>query len=493
MLQILQYTAHFASRIRPRVTVASRGWRSGLNTCRLPERCPSWRRLGGLYRDHAVRLMGAWMTFACLMGLDVPRVCGAEPVVEVFTQNEGLSTGGGGGGSSSGGGAGSGGTSATTEGANIKGYSLLPALISFGVHAGYDSNSRTTANGSGSFFTDEELTLAYDRARGPMDLHLLSSVGVVERFGLKTDINASLDLSLSYKASRRLTLTENINATYRAEPDFASDVGPTGRAGNYFTIKDGLSASYQWSRRFSTVSSYSFRLIRYEDSFIATSTDREEHMLGEEFRFALLPRTVLVADYRFLLVDYDSFPRDSITHFALAGVEQSFSARLHAELRAGASFRSIEQAAYQVNPDFEGALDYALGQGSSISLTTRYSVEEPAGLQSSLSRTTFRTGLQLHYAFTSKISSSIGVNYHHDENESGIAVGGTTGTPTPAFSTDAIEFLLSLRYQISRHIDFDVGFQHTEVNSSGQAQQNLLGQAQQYSRNRYSVGLNFSF
>lgn len=417
--------------------------------------------------------------------------------MEIFTQKKSLSTGGGG--SSSSGGFGSRGISVTTKSEKTKGHSALPVLITFGVHGGYDSNSRTTANSSGSLFTDEQLTLAYDRTRGPIDLHLLSGIGVVERFGLKTDVNAFWDLSLSYRASPRLTLTGNIDAAYRAEPDFASDVGPSGRAGNYFTMKDGLSASYQWSRRFSTVSSYSFRVIRYEDSFIAASTDREEHTLAEEFRFNLFRNTVLVSDYRFLVVNYDSFPRDSITHFALAGVEQSFSSRLQAQLRAGASFRSIEQGEYQVNPDFEGSLDYALGRESSLSLTTRYSVEEAAaGLQSSLSgttlsRTTFRTGLQFHYSFTSKISSSIGLNYHHDENQSGLPVTGVIGIPpTPAFTTDAYDFLLSLRYQISRHIDFDVGFQHSEVNSSGRAQQNSFGQALQYSRDRYSLGLNFS-
>lgn len=376
-----------------------------------------------------------------------------------------------------------------------KGHSIFPVLISLGVHAGYDSNSRTSTSGSGSFFTDEQLTLAYDRTRGPLDLHVLAGAGLVERFGVRTDVNASLDLSATYLVSPRLTLKGNVDPAYRVEPDLTSDVGTLGRTGNYFTMNDGLSASYQWSRRFSTVNSYSFRIVRYEDNLIALSTDREEHTIGEEFRFDLFRNTVLVGDYRFLLVNYDSFPRDSITHFALAGVEQPFSSRLKAQLRAGASFRSIEETDYQVNPDFESSLDYALGRASTLSWTTRYSVEQPSGIQTSLSRTTFRTGLQVNYSFTSKISSSFGLTYHHDENESGIPVTGVTAgiPPTPAFSTDAYDILLSLRYQLSRHIDVDVGYQHTEVNSSGQAQQNISGQALQYSRNRYSLGLNFSF
>ena len=60
--------------------------------------------------------------------------------------------------------------------------SKIPFLITFGVHGGYDSNPNTTSNGSGSLFTDQQLTLAYDRLRGPLDLKALAAVGVVERY-----------------------------------------------------------------------------------------------------------------------------------------------------------------------------------------------------------------------------------------------------------------------------------------------------------------------
>ncbi len=123
----------------------------------------------------------------------------------------------------------------------------FPFLISFGVHGGYDSNPNTTRNGSGSPFTDQQLTLSYDRLRGPLDLKALAAFGVVERFDGETDVNTSLDLSLSYQASPRLTLGATVNAVYTSEPSFAANVGPTQRAGNYFATADGLSAAYQWS------------------------------------------------------------------------------------------------------------------------------------------------------------------------------------------------------------------------------------------------------
>jgi hypothetical protein len=364
----------------------------------------------------------------------------------------------------------------TTEG---QVQSLFPVLISLGLHTGYDSNSRTTANSQSSWFTSQELTLSYDRLRGPTKIELVAGGEAIERFSRNSDVNAFLNFSATHEISPRLSLSGNIDSAYRAEPDFTSDVGPTQRQGNYFRSSDGISATYQWADRFSTVTSASFRLLRYENSSVALFTDREEYTFGEEFRFEAWRQTVFLADYRFLWVDYDSFPRDSTTHFALAGVEQTFTPRLTAQMRAGASFRSFEEGEDSVDPDLEGSLDYALARYSSLSWNVSYRVEEPSA-QEALSRKTFRTGLDLRYGFTAKFSSAIGLAYHHDVN-----MGGTGATAGPSFSTDAYDLILSARYQLRTHWDLDASFQHTQVSSGGPLAS--------YSRNRYSVGINFTF
>ena len=294
---------------------------------------------------------------------------------------------------------------------------MFPFLISFGVHGGYDSNARTTPNPVGSWFTHQELTLSYDRSRESTKLAILARGGAVERFSANTDANGSLDLSLVHQVSERLTLSATINAAYQAEPTFATDLGLSRRAGNYFSTADLFAVAYQWTPRFSTVTSYSFDLIRYENAVAAATTDRQDYTLGEEFRFAASRHTVLVANYRFLVVDYVTLPQDSITNFFLAGVEQTFSSRLQAQLRGGVSFRSIEGGQEQANPDFEGSLNYALGAQSSIAWTGRYGVEaQSTGLQNG-NAPTFRTGLQFHYAITPRISSTLGFNYHENQNQ----------------------------------------------------------------------------
>src|SRR4029434_3674841 len=247
--------------------------------------------------------------------------------------------------------------------------------------------------------------LSYDRTRESTKLAILAGGGVVEYFNANTEANGFLDLSLDHQVSERLTLRCQIDAAYQAEPTFASDLGLSRRAGNYFSTTDLFSVAYQWTPRFSTVSSYTFQLLRYQNAVAAATTDRQDYTLGEEFRFAASRHTVLVGNYRFLVVDYVTLPQDSITNFFLAGVEQTFSSRLQAQLRGGVSFRSIEGGQDQVNPDFEGSLTYALGQQSSIVWTGRYGVEaQSTGGRQNASEPTFRTGLQFHYAITPRVS-----------------------------------------------------------------------------------------
>ncbi|MFB4187180.1 outer membrane beta-barrel protein, partial [Bacillus velezensis] len=168
---------------------------------------------------------------------------------------------------------------------------------------------------------------------------------------------------------------------------------------------------------------------------------------------------VLVADYRFLVVNYVTNPLDSTTNFVLAGVEHVFNRRLQGQFRGGLSFRSFDQGGSEVDPEFEGSLNCALGRHSSISWTARYGVEQ-ATEQNAASQVTFRTGLQFRYAFTARISSAIGFNYQHNDNQGDVTTAGNVNPTAGNFATDAYDVLVSLRYQINRRVDCDLGFQH---------------------------------
>jgi putative salt-induced outer membrane protein YdiY len=373
------------------------------------------------------------------------------------------------------------GTSATGTG----NYSRLPFHVTVGLRGGYDDNVlTTTVNPQGSWFTNLNIGLSYKAGNPRTQIDLAAGGGITYYYDhpgeRDYDLNANLSLAITHKATPRLTLAASMYATYQVDPGFDINVGLNRRSGNYFYTTDRFSVAYQWAPRFSTVTSYTFGAVKYENSNVGAIEDRFEHTFGNEFRFLLLPTTSLIGEYRFMVEQYEDAPRDSTSHFLLAGVDHSFSPRFSISARGGVEFRNYDDAGSRSSPYFEGTLDYALNQRTTIRWTNRYSIEEP-DVAVSQSRKTFRTGLQATYGATARITATAGLFYQHDDNES-FARGPVA---TPAFTEDSISLALGIRYAITRNFALEAGYNHTEVLSDIALRE--------YSRNRYFIGGAFSF
>jgi hypothetical protein len=414
-------------------------------------------------------------------------------------------------------------STSTSQEADMNLLSNLPVHLSLALHGGYDDNVSTGAGGGqGSFFTSAGLTLFYSlhgtsagvggssfgtrpggafgpssSASEPTQLTINSGASVSYYPGATrvrtTDVDTFLNLSLSHYFSPRVSVTASVNAAYRTEPDFSSNIGAENVRANYFYTADSASAEYHWTPLFSSVTSDVFDRIQYDSSSVGTSINRSENTVGEEFRFSWRPDISLIANYRFQLVDYDSSLLNSTTHFALVGIQKEFNPQLKAVVRGGATFRSYKDDGSRTDPNFEGSLVYVGAHNSTLSWSTRYGVEEPTLTASPTiqSRTTFRTGLQVEYALSARISARLGGYYHHDENHGFNSTGNvssgfnSTGNVSSGFSSDSFEVSLGVRYAIRRYFTFDLDYQHSEV-TSGQS-------ARDYSRNRYSAGLTFTY
>ena len=237
------------------------------------------------------------------------------------------------------------------------------------------------------------MTLSKDLRTARTQLNIKVGAGVVyyfDRPGRSTDITGTLDVSLKHNVSERLKLSAVIDAAYLAEPDFATDLGPARRA-NYFSTDDTLTASYKWSPRLSTDSSYVLRLVNYQnnsgnlgnagngENLGNAGQDRVEHTFRESFRYRWSPRTTLIAEYRFGLIDYDSSLRNSSTHTALGGFDYEINSRLNATFRGGATYRTYEDATKgaRTDPYLSASLHYEIGPSTSVNWTASYSIEEP--------------------------------------------------------------------------------------------------------------------
>jgi hypothetical protein len=373
----------------------------------------------------------------------------------------------------------------TFEQAGLGWLPAIPIQVNAGLDAGYDDNATLSTSGQGSVFTRENVALTYAHP-GERTQFFMVGVG---RFSQYFDVSGqnetagNVTMSLTHNFSSRLSFYASVYGSYQNEPNFTSNVGPQNVRTPYFDTVDIFALTYHWLLRFSTVTRYTFERVQYFSSsngnsptvFQNTSAqNRVQNTFGEEFQFSLTSRTVLVGEYRFEAIDYDTAPLNSTTNFVLAGVNHNLTEHLVVHVRGGESFRSLENQEDMASPYFEGTLGY-VRSNHSLNWTASYGFESPTAGGVTTTKT-WRTGLNLTYDLTSRLSSTTGVYYHHDENQGGT---GSTGTQ------NSFDLSVGLRYYINKRFALHVNYEHNSTSS--------LGSTPGYSRNRYYAGLTYTY
>jgi hypothetical protein len=359
--------------------------------------------------------------------------------------------------------------------------------LSLSVIGGYDDNvnassaggSASSTGGSGSAYTNGSVGLSWTFGDPRTQVSLTTGGGAIYYFE-RGDYNptAYVGLSLMHQANRRMRINLSVFASYQSQPDLSTDLGSNQQLGSYVHSADTISLSYVWAPRFSTVSSYTFDLLKYDGS-AGSLLNRIDQTFGEQFRYLLWPTTAVSAEYRFGIINYESAPLDSTTHFLLAGLDHTFTKRLNAVLRGGVELRSSESNGFEASPYFESTLTYILRHNGSVIWTNSYSIEE-SGTPGGSSSPSFRTGLTLNYGFTARVSASLALYYVHRENQSGSSFSG------PSSTEDDIDLGPTIRYLINRSLSASLGYHYTQVESGS-------GIGLSYSRNNYFAGLSFNF
>ena len=364
-------------------------------------------------------------------------------------------------------------------------FSRTPVRIYASVFGGYDDNVNTfLGNKQGSAFTGGNLILDY--TFGDPRLQVILNGGAGGTYYLKDissqnyDVDLKGALGINFKSSPRLTLGTTILVDYLTEPSFDNPGGLNSRNGNYFYTTDQFFATYAWTRRFATKTAYTLEGYQYDESSIGNFSNRLSNTFGNEFRFQLVPTTLLVAEYRYGIVSYSDSSLDSTTHFALAGLDHTFNPRFSTSLRGGAEFRSYDVDGKRTSPYFEGTLSYIVGRRVTVSWNNRYGIEEPE-IIGAQSRTTFRTGLHGKLDVTSRVSATADIYYVHDDYHSL----NTALVPLAPFSESTFDGGLSLHYAVTPLLGFQAGYHYTKISSDTGFRE--------YSRNRVTGGVSLNF
>jgi hypothetical protein len=361
------------------------------------------------------------------------------------------------------------------EAAGIGWLPTIPIRLTAGVDMGYDDNATLTSNGEGSLFVGENVTLIYDRPAEPTQFNLLG----IGRFGqyfdvTRNDVDGNVTMSLTHNFSTRLSFYASIFAAYQSQPNFQSNVGPENVISDHFYTNDIFSLTYHWFPRFSLITGYTFYRVQYAQASIGDFQDRVENTFSEQFQFSPTGRTNLIGEYRFETITYDTAPTNSTSHFVLAGINHNLTQHLIVHARAGESFRSLENDGTTASPYLESVVDY-VSSNHSLSWTSSYGFESPTSSGVTTTKT-WRTGLTLTYDLTSRVTSTTGVYYHHDEN-----TGGTDSTG----AQDSFDLSFRLRYLINKHFSLGLNYSHTTLGS--------LGSTPGYTQNSYFGGVTYTY
>jgi opacity protein-like surface antigen len=362
--------------------------------------------------------------------------------------------------------------------------------LSTSLTGGYDDNVNTTPTGSPSWFASPSAVFTYQFGNPRLAMDLIVGAGITYYFahpgGRDFDPNVYLRLALVYKASERLTFDVRAFAAYQAQPDVTSALSANRRLGNFFRSADNISAHYRWTPRFSTVTSYTFSALEYQNSS-ASSGDRLENQLSEHARYLLFPTTTATAGYRIGITDYQTTGNNHISQTLTAGLDQTFGPHLVGTFQGGLQLRSE-----QTSPYIEAGLHYSFESGRTrgtyVIWSNRYSIEE-SGTGAGSGRETFRTNLLLNYGVTARFSANLIVSYQHGTGAQGADIGFNGGVAGGA--ENVFHIGPGVRYAITPSLAVNAGYLHTEVDRGSRSA--IASQLLSYTRNRYFAGLTFTF
>lgn len=363
----------------------------------------------------------------------------------------------------------------TLQNAGLSWLPPIPIQIIAGFDAGYDDNVSLTSSTEGSLFARENIVLTYNLASTRTQLYALGVGRFTQFFDVtgQDETSGNITLDLTHKFSHRLLFYASVYASYQKEPNFNSNIGPENVRAAHFDTTDNLALTYYWLPRLSSITSYKFSRVKYAQGSIGSSQDRFDNTIGEKLQFSLTSRTNVSAEYRYEIINYDTAPFDSTTHYLLFGVDHHLTEHLVISANGGESIRSLQNQENSSSPYFESSLDY-LSSNHTLSWITRYGFEAPDAADVSI-RKTWRTGFLLTYDLSSRLSSTTAVFYHHDQNQ-----GVTSNGPQ-----DALDITFGLRYVIKRGFMLHVDYRHSSQTS--------LESMPAYSRNSYSAGLSFTY
>ncbi|HWB03530.1 MAG TPA: outer membrane beta-barrel protein [Verrucomicrobiales bacterium] len=360
----------------------------------------------------------------------------------------------------------------------------IPFSWYVGAGIGWDSNPLLVERGEeDSAYATLTIGVDYntgDRKRTAIDFH--ASYSPLFYFDAPSGIddyqtNARLGFDIRHRVNPRLTITDSAYISYEVQPDFGIGATVARQTDEYLYWYNSLAAAYSWTRRFSTVTSYTISGVNYQDETL-NDQDFIMHLFGQEFRYAFTRRTTGALTYRFGIGDYDNGIGDYESHYFLVGADHMFSPRMIGSFRVGAEYRDRDFGGSQTDPYFEGSFVYRVNRKTDLRAYTRIGfADNDVGTYGD--RFGYRFGVTAAHRLNTRLTGNIGVHYYHDDYEEGLL---------PSFDEDVVAFSAGIDYALWRNVSVNAGYSFTTSSNDS-----FAGLRPEYDRHNVQVGINARF
>ena len=355
-----------------------------------------------------------------------------------------------------------------------------PFIITAALREEYDDNIFTSASHKvGSFKTDLLPSIIFDFPMDQSDFSVRIDGGLVyfnNRPGDSFDKTVDLVMRYTHSFSERFSLDLRDQVGYFTEPSLLSGAGTPYRNGGYISNTATAEFNAQWTPLVGTLTTFSSNLFDYQNSSIALIENSLESVGTHDFRFAILPKVNLVFGGIIDNISYADVRRGYTNYTGDGGIDWQALPSLSIGGRAGATFANPDHVRSSVAPYGSFLVDWRLGARSTLNFSYAHNVV-PTDFSNASGQEADRFTVRFNYDITPSLTSYLsGIYTHSSYNQNFIRAG--TGSN---FNEDDTGLGLGLAYHFNPHLDFEAGYNFSDI-SSGNTARN-------YTRNQTYVGV----
>lgn len=364
-----------------------------------------------------------------------------------------------------------------------------PFVVNMSVRGEYDDNVNTAPTGQEDdawiLNLRPSVTFKY-----PMENILFEAgytFGFEQYFGRQgnddVDFSHTFQGLINYRASERLMLNL-FNRFSLDQEDALRDGGGVQRriGGDRIRNVGGITGSYDWTERFSTVTAYENVFLNYFDRPASDVNNYISHEVSQQFRYSALRTTTPFFNYVYRTFDYDKIARDRDEHLVLVGVDHYLLEEWLLSAKVGSEFTFFDNSIFSdtVGPyaSLRTVWNYAKKSNINGGYTFGTSVTDNANFAASEAHT---FDAEMEHFFTEKFS--VGVSGQYQLASFDTAQGFATATRD--ITEHSLSAGINARYAITDYLSADVGYRYSEVISDTNARE--------YDRNRVYFGFSGSY